>query len=65
MPVSSEQHCFFLDGGMAITWKDEYVVIIFQLFLNIIWMTKHSLVNSVPLHEMELYKITKEFVLRP
>ena len=26
----------FLTGGMAIGWRDEYVVIIFQFFLNII-----------------------------
>ena len=38
-------------GGMAVGWRDEYVVIIFQFFLNI---------NSVPLHEMELHKMTKD-----
>ena len=41
----------------------EYVVIIFPFFLNIIWIAKHSLVNSVPLHEMELHKMTKELAL--
>ena len=43
-------------GGMAVGWRDEYVVIIFQFFLNI---------NSVPLHEMELHKMTKDLALRP
>ena len=43
-------------GGMAVGWRDEYVVIIFQFFLNI---------NSVPLHEMKLHKMTKELALRP
>ena len=43
-------------GGMAVGWRDEYVVIIFQFFLNF---------NCVPLHEMELHKMTKELTLRP
>ena len=43
-------------GGMAVGWRDEYVAIIFQLFLNI---------NSVLLHEIELHKMTKELALRP
>ena len=56
---------FFWTGGMATGCRDEYVVLIFQFFLNIIWITKHSFVNSVLLHEMELHKMTKELALRP
>jgi len=43
-------------GGMAVGLRDEYVVIMFQFFLNI---------NSVPLHETELHKLTKDLALRP
>ena len=56
---------FFWMGGMAVDWRDKYVLIIFQFFVNIIWITKHSLFNSVPLHEMELQKMTKELASRP
>ena len=45
-----------LDGRHGCWWRDEYVVIIFQFFLNI---------NSIPLHEMKLHKMTKELALRP
>ena len=43
-------------GGMAVGLRDEYVVTMFQFFLNI---------NSVPLHETELHKLTKDLALRP
>ena len=42
-------HTVLLDGRHGCWWRDEYVVIIFQFFLNI---------NSVPLHEMKLHKMT-------
>ena len=50
---------------MAVGWRDKYVLIIFQFFLNITWIAKHSLFNSVPFHEMDLQKMTKELALRP
>ena len=43
-------------GGMAVGWRDEYVVIIFQFFLNI---------NCVSLHEMEIHKMIKGLALTP
>ena len=52
--------CLFLWNlwmvGMAAGWRDKYVLIIFQFFVNNIWITKHSLFNNGPLYEMELHK---------
>ena len=56
---------FFWMKGMAVDWRDRFVQIIFQFFVNIIRITKHSLLNSAPLHEMELNKMTKDLALRP
>ena len=42
--------------------------IIFQFFVNISQYylnSRNSLFNSVPLHEMELHKMTKDLALRP
>ena len=49
-------HTVLLDGRHGCWWRDEYVVIIFQFFLNI---------NSIPLHEMKLHQMIKELALRP
>ena len=56
---------FFWMGGLAVDWRDESVLIIFQFFVNIIWTTKHSLFNSVPLHGIKSQKMTKELALIP
>ena len=47
---------FFWMGGMAVDQRDNHVLIIFQFFVNNIWITKHSLFNNGPLYEMELQK---------
>ena len=56
---------FFWMKGMAVDWRERFVHIIIQFFVNIIRITKHSLLNSVPLNEMELNKMTKGLALRP